>query len=145
MSAHGSWVQASACYLHVVRFMDQAKSRPAGVVVVAILMGWSGALTIASIVPPLAPAGLAGWAIGLNIALGIAMLVVAWGLFTLRAWAYIVTLGIQAVNGLFGIITVISVPRAWPAWIAILMAALIIGYLSRPHVRNAFGVWAAAG
>jgi hypothetical protein len=120
--------------------MEQVKSRPAGVVAVAILMAWSGVLTIASIVPPIAPAGLPSWAIALDIALGIAMVVVAWGLFTLRAWAYIVTIGVQAINGIFGIVTVIAAPRAWPAWIAIAMAAFIIGYLSRPHVRAAFGV-----
>jgi hypothetical protein len=121
--------------------MDQAaKIRPTGVVVVAILMAWSGLLTIASIFPPFAPDGLPRWVIGVDVALGIAMIVVAWGLFVLRTWAYVVTIGIQAVNGLFAIITVIAAPRAWPAWIAILMAALIIGYLTRPHVRGAFGV-----
>jgi hypothetical protein len=121
--------------------MDQAaKIRPAGVVVVAILMGWSGLLTIASIFPPFAAGGLPRWAMAIDIALGIAMIVVAWGLYALRAWAYIVTIGIQAINGLFAIITVIAMPRAWPAWIAILMAALIIGYLVQPRVRQAFGV-----
>jgi len=121
--------------------MDEAaKSRPTGVVVVAILMGWSGLLTIASIFPPFAPAGVPRWAMAIDIALGIAMIGVAWGLFVLRAWAYIVTIGIQAINGIFAIITVIAVPRAWPAWIAILMAALIIGYLVQPRVREAFGV-----
>jgi hypothetical protein len=121
--------------------MDQAvKIRPSGVVVVAILMGWSGLLTIASIFPPFAPAELPKWVVGIDIALGIAMIGVAWGLYALRAWAYIVTIGIQAVNGLFAIITVIAAPRAWPAWIAILMAVLIIGYLTRPNVRDAFGV-----
>ena len=121
--------------------MDQAaKIRPSGVVVVAVLMGWSGLLTIASIFPPFAPVEMPRWVVGVDIALGIAMLVVAWGLYALRSWAYIVTMGIQAVNGLFAIITVFAAPRAWPAWIAILMAAFIIGYLWRPHVRDAFGV-----
>ena len=121
--------------------MDEAaKIRPTGVVVVAILMGWSGLLTIASIFPPFAPAGVPRWAMAIDIALGLAMMVVAWGLFALRTWAYIVTIGIQAINGLFAIITVIAVPRAWPAWIAILMAVLIIGYLVQPRVREAFGV-----
>lgn len=121
--------------------MDQAaKIRPAGIVVVAILMGWSGLLTIASIFPPFASTALPRWAMALDVALGIAMIVVAWGLFTLRSWAYVVTIGIQAINGLFAIITVVAMPRAWPAWIAILMAALIIGYLVQPRVREAFGL-----
>jgi hypothetical protein len=121
--------------------MDQAmKIRPAGVVVVAILMGWSGLLTIASIFPPFTSAEIPRWAMAIDVALGIAMIVVAWGLFTLRAWAYIVTIGIQAINGVFATITVVAVPRAWPAWIAILMAVLIIGYLVQPRVRQVFGV-----
>jgi hypothetical protein len=121
--------------------MDQAaKARPAGVVAVAILMGWGGILTIASIFPPFAPADLPRWIIAVDVLLGIAMIGVAWGLFALRTWAYIVTMAIQAVNGLFALITVIAAPRTWPAWIAIAIAVLIIAYLLRPHVRNAFGV-----
>ncbi len=81
---------------------------------------------------------------GIDLVLGVAILIVAGGLFALRSWAYIVTMGIQAVNALFAIITVIAAPRTWLAWIAILMAALIIGYLSRPHVRDAFGVMRGA-
>jgi hypothetical protein len=132
--------RASRLVICMAGLMEQVKSRPAGVVAVAILMAWSGVLTIASIIPPIAPAGLPSWAVALDIALGIAMVVVAWGLYVLRSWAYIVTIGIQAVNGIFGIVTVVAAPRAWPAWIAIVLAALIIGYLSRPHVRAAFGV-----
>jgi hypothetical protein len=120
--------------------MEQVKSRPSGVVVVVVLMAWSGLLTIASIIPPLAPAGIPAWAMALDGVLGMVMLIVAWGLFTLRTWAYIVTLGIQAVNGIFGVITVIAVPKAWPAWLAIALAVVVIGYLTRPHVREAYGM-----
>lgn len=121
--------------------MNQAaKARPTGVTVVAILMGWGGILTIASIFPPFAPPNVPRWIIAVNVLLGIAMVGVAWGLFALRTWAYIVTMAIQAVNGLFALITVIASPRVWPAWLAIVMAVLIIAYLLRPHVRNAFGV-----
>jgi hypothetical protein len=121
--------------------MDQAaKNRPTGVIVVAVLMGWSGLLTIASILPPVVPAGVPWWAIGIDIALGIIMVGVAWGLFLMRAWAYVSTLAIEAVNGLIALIAVFAAPSAWPAWIAILMAAFIIGYLLRPQVRDAFGV-----
>lgn len=122
--------------------MDQAtKIRPSGVVVIAVLMGWGGLLTIASIFPPLAPTEIPRWMIGINIALGIAMLMIAWGLYALRTWAYIATVGIQALNALFAFITVITEPRAWPAWIALLIAGLIIAYLVQRRVRNAFGAW----
>ncbi len=68
------------------------------------------------------------------------MLIVAWGLFVLRTWAYIVTLAVQAINGIFALITVITVPRAWPAWIALVIAGFIIYYLLLPQVRETFGV-----
>lgn len=100
---------------------------------------------IASILPPVVPADLPSWAIGVDVALGIIMLGIAWGLFGLRLWAYIATLAIQTVNGLFAIFAIIAAPMAWPAWIAILMAGFIIGYLLRPHVRGAFGVLQGSG
>lgn len=120
--------------------MAQSKSRPSGVVAVAVLMVWSGMLTIASIIPPIGPADIPTWAMVLDVVLGVVMLLIAWGLFTLRSWAYIVTIGIQAVNGLFGIVSVFAMPTAWPAWIAIAISAIVIVYLTRPRVREAFGM-----
>jgi hypothetical protein len=120
------------------------KPRPGGVIGVAILMGWSGLLTIVSIFLPLTPADVPRWVMAVDIALGIAMIGVGWGLYALRVWAYIATVAIQAVNGLFAIITVIASPRAWPAWIALVLAGFIIAYLLRPNVRNVFGVLRAA-
>lgn len=117
-----------------------AQNRPSGVVIVAMLMAWTGIMTIASIFPSLAPTNLPRWLITVDVVLGVAMIGVAWGIFALRPWAYIVTMAIQAVNGLFAIITLIAVPRAWPAWFAIASAVLIIAYLLRPQVRNAFGM-----
>jgi len=107
------------------------------VVAVAVLMALTGVLTVVSAAPPVAT-NVPSWAIALDVAIGLAMFVVAWGLFTLRLWAWIVTLGVQAVNGIFAIVTVVAAPRVWPAWIAIGIAALVIGYLTRPTVRAAF-------
>ncbi|MDC3952527.1 hypothetical protein [Polyangium jinanense] len=122
--------------------MNELKTRPAGVTVVAVLMALSGVLTVLSSVPAVTGAELPPWAIALDVAVGIAMFAVAWGLITLRAWAWVVTLGIQAVNGLFAIVSVAAAPAAWPAWIAIVIAAVVVFYLTRPNVRLAFGVGA---
>ncbi|HVK63342.1 MAG TPA: hypothetical protein VM694_02650 [Polyangium sp.] len=120
--------------------MDEVKTRPAGVIAVAVLMALSGVLTVLSSIPAVTGAALPPWAIALDVAVGIAMFAVAWGLFTLRAWAWVVTLGVQAVNALFAIIAVASAPSAWPTWLAIAIAAVVIFYLTRPNVRLAFGV-----
>jgi hypothetical protein len=124
--------------------MDQVRTRPAGIVAVAVLMALSGVLTVLSSVPAVTGAALPPWAMALDLAVGIAMFAVAWGLWTLRSWAWVVTLGIQAVNGLFAIISVAAAPMAWPAWIAIGIAVAVIAYLTRPNVRLAFGVGARA-
>lgn len=120
--------------------MNELKTRPAGVIVVAVLMALSGVLTVLSSIPAVTGAVLPAWAIALDVVVGIAMFVVAWGLVTLRVWAWVVTLGIQAVNGLFAIVSVVAAPAAWPAWIAIVIAAAVILYLTRANVRLAFGV-----
>jgi hypothetical protein len=119
--------------------MERAKTRPGGVVAVAALMGVSGLLTILSSTPLLST-GAPPWAIVLDVVIGLAMLFVAWGLYTLRTWAWIVTLGVQAVNAIFAIVTVATAPRVYAAWVAILVAAVVIYYLTRPVVRLAFGM-----
>ncbi|MRG94283.1 hypothetical protein [Polyangium spumosum] len=123
--------------------MKELTTRPAGIIAVAVLMALSGVLTVLSSVPALTGAALPPWAIALDVAVGIAMLAVAWGLLMLRSWAWVVTLGVQAVNALFAIISVAAAPAAaWPAWIAIVIAGVVVFYLTRPSIRLAFGIGA---
>ncbi|MDI1445065.1 hypothetical protein [Polyangium sp. 6x1] len=110
---------------------------------IAVLMALSGVLTVLSGIPAVTGAALPPWAIALDVAVGLAMFAVAWGLLMLRAWAWVVTLGVQAVNGLFALATVFAAPVAWPAWVTIAIAALVVVYLTRPNVRLAFGIGAA--
>jgi len=117
--------------------MEQSKVRPGGIVAVAVLMAVSGVLTVLASTPPLVQ-GVPPWAIVLDAAIGVAMLIVAWGLFNLRVWAWIVTLGVQTVNGIFAIVSVVTSPRMFSAWLAIAIAAVVIYYLTRPSVRAAF-------
>ncbi len=127
--------------------MDEAKTRPGGILAVAVLMALSGVLTMLSNVPSITGIHLPSWMIALNVAVGIAMFAVAWGLFTLKPWAWVVTLGIQAVNGLFAIVAVVSnraSPAVWSAALSILVSAGILYYLTRPAVRFAFGVGAGS-
>jgi len=119
--------------------MERVKARAGGIVAVSVLMAVSGLLTILSSMPSMS-GGAPPWALVLDAAIGVAMFFVAWGLYMLRVWAWIVTLGVQAVNGIFAIITVISSPRVYGAWVAIVIAAVVLIYLTRPSVRLAFGM-----
>lgn len=114
--------------------------RPGGVVAVAVLMALSGVTAVLSSVPPLGVSGAPPWSIALDVLVGLAMLYVAWGLFVLRSWAWVVTLGIQAINGLFAIVALVNAPRAVAPWIAVAIAGVVIFYLTRPRVRMAFAI-----
>lgn len=114
--------------------------RPGGVVAVAVLMALSGVTAVISSVPPVGVSGAPPWAIALDVLVGLAMLYVAWGLFVLRSWAWVVTLGIQAINGLFAIVAIVNTPRTVAPWIALAIAGVVIVYLTRPRVRMAFAI-----
>ena len=77
--------------VHRARAMERAKARPGGIVAVAVLMGVSGLLTMLSSTP-LFSTDVPPWAMALDVAIGLAMLFVAWGVYTLRTWAWIVAL-----------------------------------------------------
>lgn len=78
---------------------------------------------------------------GLGVALlvqGLLQLITAYGLFTLKGWAWVLAVILQlfslAVNGLQLVRGQIGGPV-----IAMLIAAGILYYLFRPHVKRAFG------
>jgi uncharacterized membrane protein HdeD (DUF308 family) len=72
------------------------------------------------------------------IALGIFQLIAAYGLFTLKSWAWMLTVVMQVlgliVNGLK-----LTGPEGGAAVVSIVIAAGILYYMFRPHVKQAFG------
>ncbi|UQA61739.1 hypothetical protein [Polyangium aurulentum] len=113
--------------------------RPSGVVAVAVVMALSGVSALVTSVPPFS-VGIPAWAIALNAIVGVAMFFVAFGLFKLQAWAWIVTLGVQIINGLFSLVGIANAPRALAPWLGFAVAAIVVFYLTRPHVRMAFAI-----
>lgn len=133
-----------------------ALSRPTGVTILAVLQTITSILSViagltalfareaisqqlnsATNVPPELVAGLPvwlGWVFLLSGALG---LVLAWGLFTLKGWAWLLTLIFQGLNILSNLTSFGSNPGG--AVIGIVIAAVIIYYLLRPEVKRAFG------
>lgn len=100
-------------------------------------MALSGVSSIVMSFPPMST-GIPAWAVVLNVLIGLAMFAVAWGLFTLQSWAWVVTIGIQIINGLFAFIALLSSPRMPAAWIALAISAVVLIYMTRPRVRFAF-------
>jgi hypothetical protein len=125
----------------------QEKARPLGVTVIAILIVISGILIL------LVGAGLVaiGPIIGLvflvfgaiSLAVGIAYLVMAYGLLKGKGWAWTIST-IVLIIGI--ILEVISIPRTIASGsslsgdiISIAISVFILYYLYRPHVKSYFG------
>ena len=82
----------------------------------------------------------------LNIAGGVALfgcfigLLLTYGLFTLKGWAWIITM-VFAILGILSDITTLVRGQANPGWIVfeLVINAVIIYYLLQPQVKRAFG------
>ena len=125
----------------------QEKTRPLGVTIIAILIVISGILIL------LVGGGLVaiGPIIGLvfvvfgaiSLAVGIAYLVMAYGLLKGKGWAWTIST-IVLIIGI--ILELISIPRTIASGsslsgdvISIAISAFILYYLYRPHVKSYFG------
>jgi hypothetical protein len=117
--------------------MEQ-RERPAGVAVVAVLMALAGLAPLITTVATLGR-GAPPLEILLNLLFAAVMLYVAWGLWRLNPSAWPLALLIQALNGVLAVITIVAAPRLIPPWISLVISAVVIVYLTRPHVRAAFG------
>ena len=74
---------------------------------------------------------------GMLIVLGIASFVVAWGLFTGKGWAWIVTIIITIISIILNIILIIF--GAFESVIGLIINGIIIYYLYRPSVKSYYG------
>lgn len=113
-------------------------NRPLGVTIIAILVALSGIAAVVMGVPLLLAGSdmlLAGLS---SIVFGAALLYVAWGLWTLKHWAWLTTLILEGINGLFSLVGIILAPGNVSAWITLIVVAIIVYYLTRPHVRAVF-------
>ena len=110
------------------------RSRPLGVTIIAILSGISGIVGIvlgivASLIIP--PAGV------VSIVIGLIWLGLAWGLWTGKGWAWIVTVIIAIISIIFNIFG--AVTGHFGQIISLIIAAVMLYYLTRPNVKEYFG------
>lgn len=125
--------------------MDGRK-RPIGVTVVAVLVLLSALGTIVFSIPALGLGPpLSTAQIVLNLVFAAILLYIAYGLFTLKPWAWITTIVLEVLNGIFAILAIAGAPAAPVPWIQLVIAIAVVAYLTRPRVREAFGRLALRG
>lgn len=139
--------------------------RPTGVTIIGILtiiggilmlIGGIGLVTLAAVVPIIPSSGgqfnsqLANTGMstellgivssatgGLLLILGIASLVVAYGLFKAKKWAWTISVILSVISIGMGIVSIVTGNIG--AVVSIAISGLILYYLYRPHVKEYFG------
>ena len=107
--------------------MEIARKRPLGVTILAILAGISGISLIG--------VGIANGSFG--IVLGIIWLIMAWGLWTGKGWAWIITVILTIISIILSVVAVVV--GAVASIITLIIDIVILYYLYRPNVKSYFG------
>ena len=112
-------------------------NRPTGVTILAILALIGGLLNLffGGVEAVMGPMAIMG--IGLLV-VGVLQLVVAFGLFTLKGWAWMLAVVLQAIAIILNVFRM-GGENTVPVVIATLVSVGILYYLFRPHVKQAFG------
>uniref|UniRef100_A0A7C4BAG2 DUF7144 domain-containing protein n=1 Tax=Thermofilum pendens TaxID=2269 RepID=A0A7C4BAG2_THEPE len=131
-------------------FPPPPRQRPTGITILALLEFIGGGLTILLGIAflalgPVIAAGLpsflsvlVGALGGVFIVMGLIGVVLGWGLWTGKGWAWWITVILQALSLLTGLAGVAMGDPA--SFIGLLIAALILWYMFKPHVKDFFGV-----
>ena len=130
------------------------KNRPLGVTIVAILMIISGVISLVggslgliggialSVVAndpefDIFAAGVVAISSVIIIALGIASLVIAWGLFIGKGWAWLITIIIAIISIIFSIAGTAS--GQLYSIVTLVIYGVIVYYMYHPEVKSYFG------
>ncbi len=132
--------------------MEVARSRPVGVSIIAILLGIQGALQIIyslllfvrapqyviSSGNAVAVVQVSPWGFLIS---GILVLILTYGLWTLRSWAFWVTVFVEILNLIGGFVALFSYYYPWAVLLSMVIPAVILIYfLADSNVRTAFNV-----
>ncbi|HEX5416799.1 MAG TPA: hypothetical protein VFZ25_14125 [Chloroflexota bacterium] len=110
-------------------------ARPFGVTLIAILLALNGiVVTIQALLLLFAGAPLT---LVVLLVFGLALLYLAYAMWKLQPWAWMATLVLEGLNALFAIISILSGDLG--GLITLIIAGIIIFYLTRPEVHAAFG------
>jgi hypothetical protein len=128
--------------------MQTGRSRPLGVTIVAILMAIEGVILIGGGIGGIVAGGILSSEFGVvggliiasssvALALGIAALVIAWGLITGKGWAWIITIIISIIMVIVNIIQLVN--GRYEHIIGLIINGVILYYMYRPQVKAYFG------
>jgi uncharacterized membrane protein (DUF2068 family) len=113
--------------------MESQKHRPLGVTIIAILLIIAGIISLVGGLILLIV--LVGF---IFLALGIAYLVMAYGLWKGKGWAWSISLILAGIGVIMGIVYIIQDNLAGGI-VSIIINGVIIYYLFRPNVKAFFG------
>ncbi len=132
--------------------MEIAKIRPVGVSIIAVLLGIQGALEVIYSLLLFARAPQFVISNGGTVAVvqvspwgflisGILVLILTYGLWTLRPWAFWVTVIVEIINLIGGFVALFSYYYPWAVLLSMVIPAVILIYfLADSNVRTAFNV-----
>ncbi|ABL78803.1 DUF7144 family membrane protein [Thermofilum pendens] len=138
----------------VLQFSQTTRTRPTGVTILAVLNMLGGALLVllglifVAVGPllerstPATMPGLFSLILGglgaLLIVMGAVSLIVGWGLWTGKGWAWWVTVIFEVLGLLSGLL---SAAAGDPfSVVGLLVSAIVLWYMFKPHVKDFFGV-----
>lgn len=113
--------------------MESQKHRPLGVTIIAILLIIAGVISLVGGLILLIV--LVGF---IFLALGIAYLVMAYGLWKGKGWAWSISLILAGIGIIMGIVYIIQ-DNLGGGIVSIIINGVIIYYLFRPNVKAFFG------
>jgi uncharacterized membrane protein (DUF2068 family) len=127
------------------------RQRPLGITIIAIVLGIIGILTLLAVI-----LGFVGVAVFVNnkvldaiativlvfgAVVAIAEIVVAWGLWTLKVWAYWTAVVVEAIRVVHGLYDWLIAHNPGVSIVSLIIAIVILVYLlADPNVRAAFRV-----
>ncbi len=118
--------------------MQQPAERPLGVTLIAILLAVNGIVVLVGSIATFAPEPGGNLAAIIGVIFGIALLYLAYGMWTLQDWAWWTTVVLEGINAIFAIVALVVAPGAIATWITLALALIIIAYLVQPNVRDDF-------
>jgi uncharacterized membrane protein HdeD (DUF308 family) len=125
---------------------QQQKHRPLGVTIIAILTVIGGIAFLASGITAVtvAPAtvGMSAITGAALLALGIAYFVMAYGLSKGKGWAWTITVVLSCIGIALGFVSIVTGNVG--AIFNVIINAIILYYINRPHVKSFFGKTATA-
>jgi uncharacterized membrane protein HdeD (DUF308 family) len=113
--------------------MESQRHRPLGVTIIAVLLVIAGIISfVGGLILLIILVGIA------FLALGIAYLVMAYGLWKGRGWAWTISLILSGIGIIVGIVYIIQ-DNLGGGIVNIIINGVIIYYLNRPNVKAFFG------